>query len=126
MPWMYLGKVVPVDANVESFISDLSQSKIEPQVYRFDGVSVGLRASQDGTAVYLMNIRSDPQSRGNGNASDALETLCDLADEHQVTLFLEVEASGKMDDDAVADWYWRYGFRGDLTEMIREPVARHS
>ena len=35
-----------------------------------------------------------------------LEILCDLADDHQVEMFLEVESSEIHDDDVMADWHW--------------------
>ena len=53
-----------------------------------------------------------------------LEQVCALADEHGVELVLEVESLDEEDAmtrEELGEWYWRFGFRGKLDEMIREP-----
>ncbi len=51
--------------------------------------------------------------------------ICALADEFDVTVFLEIEPFGEsgLSVDQLSDWYWRFGFRGEAAEMIREPNA---
>ena len=95
-------------------------------VYSFvEGVTVGLRPSRVGDAVYIMKIRSTV--RNEGRASKTLDQICEFADDSAVELFLEVKLFlGVEEDDGLsaqelADWYHSRGFRGDRTEMIREP-----
>ncbi len=47
----------------------------------------------------------------------------ELADEHGVAIVLEVDAFDEdgLDNQQLADWYWRFGFRGTPDEMVREP-----
>ena len=90
-------------------------------MYSFvEGVTVGLRPSRAGdAAVYIMKIRST--IRNEGRASETVDQICEFADDSAVELFLEVEENDGLSAQALADWYYRRGFRGDLTEMIREP-----
>jgi hypothetical protein len=74
---------------------------------------------------FITRIRSlEP---GQGNASQALKWLCDLADKHQIKLYLRVEPFGDkphMTKPQLKAWYKRNGFvlTGDLKdEMAREP-----
>ncbi|TWT95771.1 hypothetical protein [Neorhodopirellula pilleata] len=73
--------------------------------------------------LYLMNIRTNPRSRSLGQASALLRDICRIADDFRVTVFLEVEAGSDSDmtESQLLDWYWRHGFRGCKSEMIREP-----
>jgi hypothetical protein len=109
--------------SIDVFFAEIEELKVAPNVYRFnEGVSVGLRSSRAGDAVYLMKITTDLLNRGQGRASETLSSICNLADQCGVTLFLEVEKFGLgLDESDLAEWYWRFGFRGDLTEMVREP-----
>lgn len=88
-----------------------------------DGCKASLRRSRTGDALYLMKIATDARSRGQGNASALLGAICEAADEHSVTMFLEVECQegSGLDAAQLVDWYWRHGFRGTPAEMIREP-----
>ena len=91
-----------------------------------DGVRMGLRPAQVGEALYVMKVRSEPDQRGKGTASGAMEMLCEMADEHSVELFLEVEpfdGSGP-ETPVLLAWYARVGFKGDAAEMVREPRSR--
>jgi len=98
-------------------------------VVELDGSSASLRKSRCGNSVYLMKITTRPEMRGNGHASQLLGMICDAADVHGIELFLEAEWFPAFDEDAdagltieaLADWYWRFGFRGDPDELIREP-----
>jgi hypothetical protein len=103
---------------VAKFFDEIEQFKIEENVYSFiDGVQVGMRPSKTGDSVYLMKIRST--DRGKGKASQTLILVCENADRFSIDLFLEIEASDGMSADQLAEWYWRFGFRGTTTEMIR-------
>ncbi len=106
--------------SVEEFFIAVKPFSCGKNVYSFvDGVEIGLRSSRPGDAVYIMKIRSS--DRGSGLASETLTQVCQIADSNEVTLFLEVEEDDGLTSKELADWYWRFGFRGDLTEMIREP-----
>ena len=110
--------------NVEQVLEALERFRVDDRVYELvEGCRVGLRASLSGDAIYLMKILSDGRTRGEGNASETLEQLCEHADRHDVVLFLEVETfePGGLDEAALLAWYARFGFCGDREEMIREP-----
>jgi hypothetical protein len=105
--------------SVSVFFADIEPNKIGERVYSFfDGVEVGLRPSKKGDSVYIMKIRS--RDRGKGKASSTLAAICDAADRASVDLFLEIEESDGLSKHELANWYWRFGFRGDTTEMIRK------
>ena len=105
---------------IAKFFDEIEQFKIETNVYSFvSGVVVGLRPSKTGDCVYLMKIRST--DRGKGLASETLAAICDIADQFAIDLFLEVEESDGMSVSQLAEWYWRFGFRGTTSEMIRKP-----
>ena len=70
-----------------------------------------------------MRIRTTKEFRDQGSASDILSATCRFADAFGVVLFLIVEPQDDCELSAqqLSEWYWRFGFRGDLSEMIREP-----
>lgn len=103
----------------ESFFTELGIG--DPGVISLGASEASLRSPRRGDGVYLMKIRTACRSRGQGEASRLLSLICETADRHELTLFLEVEEDDGLCDTDLADWYWRFGFRGDLTEMIREP-----
>ena len=108
--------------SVNSFFDEIAAYAVGDNVYSFvDQVQIGLRPSKAGDAVYIMKIRST--SRGQGLATETLCRVCESADDHCVSLFLEIEEDDGLTTKQLADWYWRHGFRGSMTEMIREPVA---
>ncbi len=74
--------------------------------------------------MYVMKIHTEPTCRDEGAASEALDFLCNLADELDVTLFLEVEpfGAGSLDTEQLLEWYRRFGFEGSAAEMVREPA----
>ena len=119
-----------MNQNCEQFFDAISNYSVEENVYSFvESVTVGLRPSKAGdAAVYIMKIRST--IRNEGRASETLDMICEFADDSAVTLFLEVKLFlGVEEDDGLsaqelADWYHSRGFRGDRTEMIREPKHR--
>lgn len=47
---------------------------------------------------------------GEGHGRIALRWLCALADKHGVLLYSEIQPSGPLDKEALAEWYKRYGF----------------
>jgi hypothetical protein len=73
--------------------------------------------------------------RGQGLGSQALDALCQIADDCRVTIDLDVGPGSSEDDDEadgeplgfndLVDWYERKGFRwyGDSGTMKREPVS---
>ena len=107
--------------SVTAFFEAIASFRTEAGSYVFvEGVEVGLRPSRAGDCVYLLKIRLVREREG--LSSESLSELCRIADDCKTTLFLEVEPSGSLTARQLADWYWRFGFRGDLTEMIREPT----
>ena len=105
---------------IRQFFEDAQEFQVDESVYSFvDSVEIGLKPSRAGDAVYIMRIRSN--DRGKGSASETLGIVCDMADEFEVDLFLEVEADDGLSAEQLAEWYWRFGFRGRLDEMIRHP-----
>ncbi len=71
-----------------------------------------------------MKVITQPGKRNEGLASQALEFLCDAADDNEVKLCLEAEPYGDdrvLDTDELAEWYEGFGFQGQPDEMIREP-----
>ena len=109
-----------MNQNCKQFFDAISNYSVEENVYSFvEGVTVGLRPSRVGDAVYIMKIRSTEPNEG--RASQTLDQICEFADDSAVELFLEVEEDDGLNAQELADWYYRRGFRGDLTEMIREP-----
>lgn len=112
-----------MNQNCEQFFDAISNYSVGENVYSFvEGVTVGLRPSRVGDAVYIMKIRSTVRNKG--RASETLDQICEFADDSAVALFLEVEKDDGLSAQKLADWYHSRGFRGDLTEMIREPKHR--
>jgi len=104
--------------NVCDFFEAIEDFKVTQNVYSFVGsVQIGLRPSRAGDSVYILKIRSN--DRGKGFASETLRIVCSFADDHKLDIFLEIEASDGMTERELMDWYWRFGFRGSTTEMIR-------
>ena len=107
---------------ITQFFNELEQFKTDENVFSIvDGVQIGLRPSKSGDAVYLLKIRSN--QRGQGLASETLGHVCSIADRFAVVLFLEVESDDGLGEKELAEWYWRFGFRGPISEMIREPIV---
>lgn len=98
---------------------------------RFDSVArnercmAAMRRSIAGDAVCITLIRTDSGYHGQGYASELLTSICNAADNLGVTLLLDVERqdASEMAGQELADWYWRYGFRGVPSEMLREPCS---
>lgn len=84
-----------------------------------------------GGAFIIENFVST--QRGNGNASRALQALCDLADENKVAMGGAVESNvygafpdlaRGLNDDALFSWYRRFGFErisADVPDVLRKP-----
>lgn len=60
----------------------------------FNDVSVSVTLKNDGDAVKLHRIRSQPPSKGGGGS--ALAEICDTADQHDVTITLIVNPFGPL------------------------------
>jgi hypothetical protein len=62
---------------------------------------------------------------GEGNGSKMLQTLCELADLHEVELTLKALPIGRKpyprSRDQLCDWYKRYGFEGTHKKLLRKP-----
>ena len=111
-----------LDDPIEQMLSYLG---VENGVFSCCGSVASMRRSRIGDSLYIMHIVTEPQHRGEGNASAILAEICDAADRYGVTMFLEVEPRDdcSMTATELANWYWRFGFRGDPSEMIREPAS---
>lgn len=73
-------------------------------------------------AITIQSIRS--LNRGSGYGSKALDWLCALADEHDVTLNGTVEPIGKkprLNVLQLKQWYARHGFKVKGRSICREP-----
>ncbi len=114
-----------IDHAVENMLSVLETYHDDGNTFRFDDTLISLRATLAGDAVYITKIWTESEDRGDGSATDALNTLCGIADGAGATLCLGVEPfdTGGLTEDQLLEWYWRFGFRGDSTEMIRAPLV---
>jgi hypothetical protein len=78
------------------------------------------------TQVTIHRIWSDTPNRGSG--SHMMRTLCDLADEHGVTMKLKVLPIGRkpypMNPGQLYSWYQSHGFHGKGRKMCRCPRPR--
>ena len=95
-------------------------------IVRNSGAIASMRRARVGESVYLMLIRTDRNQQGRGHASELLAEICNAADRNGVCLFLEVEKGddGNLSESQLMDWYWRFGFRGEREEMVREPQTK--
>jgi hypothetical protein len=119
-----------VRQRVVRLLAELGEYSVqdEENVYELvGGVLIGLRPTLAGDAIYVMKIKTSERLRGQGAASEALAWLCSLADEHSVTLCLEVEPFdfGGLSEAELLGWYKRFGFTGNAREMIREPAEEN-
>ena len=78
--------------------------------------------------IYISSIQSSRGGR-RGNGAAGLKLLTDLADEHRVTLELDVEAFGSADDTLsdgqLRQWYKRAGFVPYGGGMVRYPYDEY-
>jgi len=98
------------------------------RLYGYSSLIVRKSIDHPNNAVYISDIMS--LEAGKGHGSVALKALCELADEHGVTLELTAKAYGPkhLSTKQLVDWYSRYGFtvsrRGNAesgTSMVRKP-----
>lgn len=77
---------------------------------------------ESGNTLLIPRINVPIQHRALGHGSALLRTVCLKADIWNVTLMLEVYATGSLDNKALVEWYHRYGFvrYGSERVMIRE------
>ena len=129
------GPSAETKSSTKLFFDDLvAQSQINPFDDReriIGKAGVELHKNIDGT-VHINFIRSLEQS--GGHASKALDKVCELADEHGVTLDLEAapmpnhvkDKKAAFSKTQLIAWYGRHGFksvtkRGDHDHMVRVP-----
>ncbi len=79
----------------------------------------------------ITRINVPEAHRGKGIGAKLLSAATAAADEEGVTLWLEVASSGPLDNDALAAWYRRYGFRGSAIGVMRRkpgsiPIPLHA
>ncbi len=97
--------------------------QIRPKSYEQNGCRVALSHPNPHTLT-LEYIQCEPSVRGGGRASQHLQQLCKLADTWRVCLRLLPVAheSGSMSDQALTEWYQRYGFtETDGKYLVRIP-----
>lgn len=93
------------------------------------GVPIGLigcawSEGQDPNLVQVYHISAFKPGRGEG--TKVLNFLCAEADRHCVSLYVQATAQYvgdelPMDDNTLAAWYRKYGFRG-LGALTRQPI----
>lgn len=84
-------------------------------------IDIGIVSAHE---VRLKHIETLPMLRRNGYGSDAVEWLCELADEYQVEISLcPCSFDPAIDDIRLTAWYQKFGFvrLGIDNEMIRYP-----
>lgn len=110
---------VPTPAEVfdEAWDEARANSGIDPA----GKVSLHIRGERE---VELLHIVVRRGSQGQGIASRLMTLLCDLADEHGITLRLGIASDADEDtglsQEDLHEWYQRNGFVGG-TQMVREP-----
>ena len=93
-----------------------------------DESGAAIEAIPWGDNVHIKSIRA--LKRGEGNATNALNKIIDLADKHNVTLELdpkpyETTTKGKpLTLKQLEAWYGRHGFEYEDGQMVRAPKAK--
>ncbi len=76
-------------------------------------------------SIYIEHIKSLPEFKNKGYASNLLKRLTDLADKMKIKLTLHPHPTDNQSDglsqDSLIDWYERYGFEHSDDEMIYYP-----
>ena len=81
-----------MNQNCKQFFDAISDYSVAEKVYSFvEGVTVGLRQSRVGDAVYIMKIRSTVPNKG--RASETLDQICEFADDSAVALNIDSGAT---------------------------------
>lgn len=110
----------PAEDFEDAFDEARAKSGIDPR----GKVSLYVRGD---TEVELLHITVDLMARGQGVASALMGLLCDMADDHGITLKLGIasdpDEEDGLDGEALHDWYQRWGFEGG-TQMVREPYDK--
>ena len=115
---------------VKEFFADLAV--IAPvsahQTHRFaapDGGCRGFVQFSDCPAGHVTIHRLWAPAPGQGHGSTMLQTLCGLADRHDIHIHLKALPFGNkpypLTRDSLVDWYRRHGFEGTHKKLIRTP-----
>lgn len=77
-----------------------------------------------GRELLISEIAAYPHREGHGTS--VMQTLCELADRHGVTLAILACPYGhaKMTQGKLVNWYEGFGFRGNYTAMKRKPTTQ--
>lgn len=91
-------------------------------------VPTALPDNMRGNVVELRSLRTDPDHRGQGDATKLLLSAIMEADINRYFLFLHVQPDedGPLDKSALANWYHRFGFttiQADPLLMVRPCVS---
>lgn len=79
----------------------------------------------EGWIVTRINVPTKHRDKGIGSL--LLHQICDEADKHRETLFLEILPSGRLGYNDLKEWYLRYGFREVTSGFFRRrPGAQRS
>jgi hypothetical protein len=115
--------------SVDQFLADLKIIAAPPDRgdYTFPGPNGGYGFAQFIVKSHdtLIVHRLWTLQPGQGVGSSMLQTLCDLADRHAVTLRIKVVPIGRkpypLTREQLVAWYSRYGFEGTRRKMTRPP-----
>jgi len=104
----------------------LSESTLREQSGQFVLVNEGSQAylAACGETIRLGMIKTDEDKRGQGHAGRLLRRICELADQHGITLSLRAEPKALkigLKQKELVQWYKRFGFAGKWNKMIRLP-----
>jgi hypothetical protein len=116
----------PLNQLVNSIRKMGTPSFIDPRDIIIDDAVVVNAKVFDG--MVWLNILTMSDVRGQGKASQVLDTITQLADQYQVTLALDVEPYGTtkgLNKTQLTAWYKRRGFKktGWGSEMTRSPQS---
>lgn len=109
--------------SITSFFSEAETHLEDSDRYRVGNTDLVIRPTHNADGVYLQGVFTSPPDRQVGCGNSAMQWLCELADRHQIDICLTVESLPENIDWLLA-WYWQLGFRGDVDEMIREPIEQ--
>ena len=118
--------------NIKRFLSALAKSAVQlsPTTYVFarpDGAPRGFVQIKHPSGESIQIHRIWVLHSGNNHGSSILRGLCDLADDHNVSIRLKAIPFGEkpypMSRAQLRAWYHRHGFHGPANDLKREPRA---
>ena len=91
-------------------------------------VPTALPSAMRGKVVELRSLRTEPDHRGEGHATNLMLATTLEADMHRYFLFLHVkpDEDGPLDEARLANWYNKFGFttiQADPLLMVRPHVG---